>query len=124
MPPRRRAPALAIALLLLGACATVRPTPLSGPVRDVIPRVGDREVMLTDRSGRDIRMTYARLRNDSVVGISIETGRPVALAADDVQKVKVFGDDPVTSVASTYGVGLLLIGAAALLALIAHSTGR
>jgi hypothetical protein len=121
MPLRRRASALAIAALVLCACATARQTP-AGSVRDVIPRVGDHEVMVTDRAGRDFRLTAVHLLGDSVVGISIEDANRVAIAADDVQQVRVFGDR-FTGIASSYGVFLLLIGAAAVTALIAHLSG-
>lgn len=119
----RRATALAIAALVLCACATVRTSP-AGSVRDVIPRAGDREVMLTDRSGRDIRLTAVHLVGDSVVGLSIEDAHRVALAVDDVRQVQVFGNDPITSIASSYGVFLLIIGAAAGLALLTHLFSR
>jgi hypothetical protein len=123
MTLRRRAAALAIAALGLCGCATVRPLP-PGPVREIIPRVGDREVMLTDRSGRFFRLTAVRLVGDSVVGLSIEDAHRVALAADDVQQVRVFGNDPITSVASSYGVFLILIGAVAVLGLVTHLAAR
>jgi hypothetical protein len=119
---RRRAPALAIAALVFCACATAGPTP-TGSVREILPRVGDREVMLTDRSGRNIRLTLVQLVGDSVVGIKTDgTGR-AALSVDDVQQVQVFGNDPVSGITSSYGVLLILLGAAALTALIAHIAG-
>ncbi len=123
MPRRHRVPAFAIAALVLCACATVRPIP-TGSVREIIPRVGAREVMLTDRTGRNIRLTAVKLVGDSVVGLSIDDAHRQAIAVDDIRNVQVFGADPVTSFGSSYGVFLIIIGAALVLSLIAHSTGR
>jgi hypothetical protein len=113
-----RAPSLALAALALSACASFQPLP--GSVRDVVPRVGDREAIVTDRTGREHRLTAVRLRGDSVVGLSIDDARPVALAADDVRQVRVLRADPITEFAASNGVMLLVVGAAAVLALVAR----
>jgi hypothetical protein len=118
----RRATSLALATLALGACASFQPLP--GPVRDVVPQVGNREAIVTDRSGRDFRLTAVHLRGDSVVGLSIEEGRPVALAAADVREVRVLKGDPITNFFASSGVFLIIVGAAAALALIAHAASR
>jgi hypothetical protein len=107
---------------MLCACATFQPLP--GSVRDVVPRVGSREAIVTDRSGRDHRLSAVQLMGDSVVGLSIDDARRVALAADDVQQVKVLKADPITGFATSSGVMLLLVGAAALLALVAHGASH
>jgi len=62
--------------------------------------------------------------DDSVIGLSIEDAHRVALAADDVQQVRVFGNDPITSVASSYGVFLILIGVVVVLGLATHLAAR
>jgi hypothetical protein len=117
-----RAPWLALVALALCACASFQPLP--GSARDVVPRVGDRDAIVTDRSGREHRLRALRLRGDSVVGLSIDDARPVALAADDVRQVRVLRADPITEFATSNGVLLLLVGAAAGLALVAHAASR
>jgi hypothetical protein len=87
-------------------------------VRDAAPRLTGHEVRVTDRFGLDRRLTDVRLQHDSLVGLSVADGRPFAIAADDVQRLEVLEGDPITTFLLQTGVFTLLIGAAAVLALV------
>jgi hypothetical protein len=113
---------LIVATLALGACASFQP--LNGSIPDVVPRIGDREAIVIDRAGREHRLIGVRLQSDSVVGISVEDARPVAIAAADVRQIEVVRNDPITNFVGSNGVMLLIVGAAAGLALIAHVASR
>jgi hypothetical protein len=115
-------PWLAIATLALAACASFQP--LNGSVRDVVPEIGDREAIVIDRAGHEHRLTAVRLENDSVVGLAAHVGERVALAANDVRQIQVVRSDPVTTFVTSNGVMLLIFGAAAALALVAHAASR
>jgi hypothetical protein len=112
MPPPRSS------LLLLATIACASFQPVHTPVRDAAPQLTGHEVRVTDRFGLDRRLTDVRLQHDSLVGLSVADGRPVAIAADDVQRLEVLEGDPITTFLLQTGVFTLLIGAAAVLALV------
>jgi hypothetical protein len=111
-----------MAALAVSACATFQQ--LSGPVQQVVPRIGDREALVTDTAGRVFRLNTVHLQGDSLVGLSIDDARPVALGPGQVRQIEVLTADPISSFATSNGVLLLIVGAAAVLALIAHAASR
>jgi hypothetical protein len=117
----RRARSLALAMLTLSACATFQP--LSGSVREVVPRIGNREVIVTDTAGRDHRLNAVEAQGDTLVGLSIEDARPVRMTQGEIRQVRVLRADPITGFFTSSGVMLLIVGAAALVAFVAHSAG-
>jgi hypothetical protein len=108
-----------MAVLALSACATFKP--LSGPVQEVVPRIGAREAIVTDTAGRDFRLNTIHLQGDTLIGISIDDASAVRLTPGEIRQISVLTADPITGFATSSGVMLLIIGAAAVLALIAHA---
>jgi hypothetical protein len=112
-----------VALVLgLSACATFRP--LSGSVEEVVPRIGKREAIVTDTAGRDFRLNTVRLQGDTLVGLSIDDASAVRLTQGEIRQIRVLTPDPISGFATSSGVMLLILGAAAVLALIAHAASR
>jgi hypothetical protein len=116
----RRRVCLFVALgLSLGGCVSFESVP--GPVRDVVPRLSGREVLVIDSRGRATRLVDVRLERDSIVGIAVTEGRPLTLAAADVAEIRVLKPDPVTTLGLSAGVMAILIGAAASAALVSRT---
>jgi hypothetical protein len=122
MSASRRSRLLALAVLAFSACARFQP--LSGPVRETVPRIGNREALVTDTTGRVYRLNTVHLQGDSLVGLGIDDARPVALSSGQIRQIEVLTTDPISGFGTTSGVILLIGGAVAVAALIAHSTGR
>jgi hypothetical protein len=112
----------ALVVLTLAACATFQP--LSGPLRETVPRIGDRETIVTDTAGRDYRLNTVHLQGDTLVGLSIDDAVPVRLTPDAVRQIRVLTADPISAFATSRGVMLLILGTAAVLALVAHAASR
>jgi hypothetical protein len=106
------------ALLMLGVVACASFQPVQTPVREAMPQLTGHEIRVIDRSGIDRRLTDVKLQHDTLIGLSVLDGRPVAIAADDVQRIEVLTDNALMSLMQSGGVFTLLIGAAALLALV------
>jgi hypothetical protein len=119
---RPRSRSIALVVLALSACATFQP--LSGPVTEVVPRIGNREAIVTDTAGKELRLNTVHLQGDTLVGLSIDQGLPVRLTPAEVRQIRVLTADPITTFATSSGVMLLIIGAAAVAALIAHAASR
>jgi hypothetical protein len=109
-------------VLAFSACARFQT--LSGPVRETVPRIGNREAIVTDTAGRVYRLNTVHLQGDSLVGLGIDDARPVALSSGQIRQIEVLRTDPISGFGTTSGVMVLLLGAAVVAALIAHSTGR